>query len=309
MARKTLSIPPEVKESIKNHLKAKCQEALYGYHSSSEEEDSLTGDLGATLRIRDKRVTVQNQEVGKEGTWMWSMDYIKFRGRGQNATESILGADGVFELTLNAGGFQERKTILFQTKKDWDYDQNVMLQALKLSNWREASFILNFTENIYETFDIDSAISARGKKPTTPGKTLEDFLGIDFLDCYVGDVDLRYDSKSRILSWRTIDNEFVATKFSIPQKFSLNIKAPGSKSTNKIISNSEVFKHRMDAKPEEILSIEHGFTEAQLKDARRKKARIFHLDAAGSKGILIDEINTLRMQEINQAFDILRRKI
>ncbi|TBO44472.1 hypothetical protein [Pedobacter kyonggii] len=83
MARRTLSIPYEVKNAIKNHLKEHCEIALEGYESANEEEDTLTGDLGATLRIRNQKVEVKEAQAGNQGTWNWSINYHKFRGRGQ----------------------------------------------------------------------------------------------------------------------------------------------------------------------------------------------------------------------------------
>ncbi|RYE24668.1 MAG: hypothetical protein EOP45_05580, partial [Sphingobacteriaceae bacterium] len=191
MARRNLSIPYEVKNSIKSHLKERCEIALEGYESASEEEDTLTGDLGATLRIKNQKVEVKEANLGNRGTWNWSMTYSKFRGRGPNATENVLGADGIFELTLNVGNIIEKKSIMFQSKKDWVFDPNILIQSIKLSNWREAAFVLNFTNSQFQAFDLDTVIAAKGNKPAVENSnSLETFLGQDFLDCIVGDVNL-----------------------------------------------------------------------------------------------------------------------
>lgn len=309
MARRNLSIPYEVKNSIKKHLKERCEIALEGYESANEEEDTLTGDLGATLRIKNQKVEVKEAKLSNQGTWNWSITYNKFRGRGPSATENVLGADGIFELTLNIGNVIEKKSIMFQSKKDWEFDPNILVQSIKLSNWREAAFVLNFTSNIYQAFDLDTVIAAKGNKPPAENSnSLETFLGRDFLDCIVGDVNLSYDSKLRKLRWLTMNEEFVVTKFSIPHKIALKITAPNTEGNDKTIQNSEVFNHRMKATPEELLSLEYGYTEAELRKARIKAAKSFHLDTTNVKDDLLVQLHNMRMQEFNNAFDELKVK-
>jgi hypothetical protein len=310
MARRDLFIPEEVKASIRKHLRNRTEDAInYGYESASEEEDTLTGDLGASLRTSNQKVEVKNLEIKSTGTWKWSINYSKFRGRGHGATEKILGADGIFELTLQIGNITEKKSIMFQTKKDWDYDQNVLAQALKLTNWREAAFVLNFTRGSYEAYDLDTVISSRGRRPQTDSHIdLIEFLGGNFLDCVVGDVDLNYDSRNRKLTWFTMQGEYVTTKFSIPEKIRLKITAPNPGGITKVISNDDVFAYRMDAAPEEILSLGRGYSEKDLKKARDEKAKTFHLDTSRSDDDFLNQLNNMRMQEVNSAHEKLKVK-
>ena len=56
MQRSKLNIPEEVKLKIREHLSKSYINALEGYNSANEEEDTLTGDLGATLRIKNQKV-------------------------------------------------------------------------------------------------------------------------------------------------------------------------------------------------------------------------------------------------------------
>ena len=72
--RRHIFIPDAVKESISQHLYNGTAKAVNGYLSGHEDEDSLTGDLGASLRIGIQTVNVpEDQEVS--GPWTWSITY------------------------------------------------------------------------------------------------------------------------------------------------------------------------------------------------------------------------------------------
>jgi len=97
--RRRLYIPDEVKANIRAHLETAIQNTVEGFDSASEDEDTMTGHLGARLQVRVQRVMVPRpNEI--PGEWRWAIKYYKFRGRGPAATERFLGADGIFELTL-----------------------------------------------------------------------------------------------------------------------------------------------------------------------------------------------------------------
>ncbi len=136
--RRKLFIPDEVKLSIEKHLHNAINKATEGYLSANEDEDTLTGHVGALLRISNQKVFVKNVEAS--GTWSWSINYYKFRGRGPKSTENFLGADGIFELIIDYGNNQSsKKSLLFQAKNDWSVDKLLYGQCIKLSTWREAS--------------------------------------------------------------------------------------------------------------------------------------------------------------------------
>lgn len=314
MARKKIYIPEEVKQAIKQHLSAKYPIALEGFMSGNEEEDTLTGDLGATLRVKDQKVQVRGEGNEFPGEWTWSIDYYKFRGRGPSATESKVGADGLFELALKRGSYVEKKSLLFQAKIEWKNDPNLIKEAIKLSNWREASFVLNFTPTKFEAIDLDTIISSRGKRnDKIVVKPLDEFIGSDFLDCKVGDVDLRYNAISRKLIWRAQSGEVVATRFSIPSRISIQISAPKVPNQrypdiDKEIRIEEIHNYRMNADEEEMLSLIGSYTDRELKMARSEKAHIYHSDKHFFGDQLLDELMKKRMQEINLAYDILKKK-
>ncbi|MDR6563197.1 MULTISPECIES: J domain-containing protein [unclassified Arcicella] len=315
MARRKLFIPEEVKEDIRKHLSERYPIALDGYNSANEEEDTLTGDLGATLRIKNQKVFVEKGQKELPGYWKWSIDYHKFRGRGPGATENKLGADGIFELKLIVGTQVEKKSLMFQSKINLtNNDPKLINETIKLTTWREASFILNFTSTEFEAIDLDSIIATRGRRTNNMNVIpLDKFIGHNFLDCIVGDVDLKYDAISRKLTWRTTSGQFVATKFSIPQRISINITAPNNPFDHdlrfeKEILHDEIHNYRMDASEEEILSLNDNYTENEIKEARTSKALIYHSDRFSLGDSFLDSIMNRRMQEINSAYESLKRK-
>jgi len=315
MARRRLYIPDEVKQDIQKHLSAKYPLAIEGFLSANEEEDTLTGDMGATFRIKNQKVFVQNSQIEKPGEWTWSIDYHKFRGRGPGATENKLGADGLFELTLKIGSRVEKKSLLFQSKINWTDDPNLIKETIKMTTWREAAFILNFTSKEFEAIDLDSVIASRGKRTDSMTITpLDKYIGTTFLDCIVGDVDLKYDAVSRKLIWRTVNGQVVATKFSIPHKIAIQIVAPNVTYGHDLkydeeIPNDKIHDYRMDASEEEMLSLKDSYSNSELRKARATKAVIYHSDAHSFGDSLLDELMKRRMQEINAAHDKLKQKV
>src|ERR1700730_16724366 len=83
--RRPLYIPEEVKRDIRNHIVTAVTDAIGGFESASEDEDTLTGHLGATLRSPTRVVNVLEDQL--TGRWRWSLTYTKFRGKGPSATE------------------------------------------------------------------------------------------------------------------------------------------------------------------------------------------------------------------------------
>jgi hypothetical protein len=309
-----LLIPDEVKKSITAHLSASMVRAVAGYLSANEDEDTLTGDLGASLRIGSQRVRVENVEIG--GTWTWSLTYYKFRGRGPKASESFLGADGIFELSVKWNEENEdKKSVLFQAKNSWiNSDRDLLEECIKLSTWREAAFVLNYTPDNYEAFSIDEVLRTRGRRSLTrDGTSLSTFLSGDFLDCLIGDMELRYDAKARKLIWRAVSGELVETKFTIPHRFAIKITPPKRYRTQpsryREIPNADVHNYRMWANEEDVLSLKIDHSEKDLNRARKQLAQIYHPDNYSDLDSLYQEIMTKRMQRINESHDVLHAKI
>jgi hypothetical protein len=309
--REPIYIPEEVKESIAAHVQISVERAREGFLSAAEDEDALTGHLGGVLRTGLRTVRVANDEI--RGEWKWSINYVKFRGRGKNATEKILGADGIFFLTVDRGYREETKALLFQAKKDWDEDKLLLQQSVRLSTWREAAIVVNYTAERYEAFNLDDVIRAHGKRsPGTVARDMAETLGRDFPDCLVGDTSLFYDAGRRRLIWRTLSGEIVATDFTLGHKISLKIQAPkrGTREkVDRIVPQEEVHHHRLRATEEEILSLSTVAAPGDLRAKYNKLALAYHPDKFSELDELDRAILTRRMQELNAARDaFVRRK-
>lgn len=309
-----IHLPNEVKKSITAHLKRSISRSVSGYLSGSEDEDTLTGALGENLRISKQTVNVKNPEIG--GVWTWGVTYHKFRGRGYRATEKFVGADGIFELSVRGGGrpSTEKKSALFQAKNQWiGSDQGLVEESIKLSNWREAAFAINYTPSAYEAYFLDDIIRVRGSKSQAPqGILLADFLANYFLECLVGDKNLSYDGSARKLSWRTVKGQFVETEFSLGHKFAITVTRPRrkrSKRSSKKIKNEEIHNYRMGVSETDLLSLTGNFTSRDVTKGRNKLALAYHPDNYQGSDPLLQEIMKKRMQEANNARDVLNANI
>jgi len=105
-------IPHPVFASIQQHLKTASEDAVSGWESNKDEEDSLTGDLGRLLSTGPHIVFNVNGQP-----WRWCVRYKKFRGRGPDAFESTSGADGIIQVEATLGSETFFKGVLFQAKK------------------------------------------------------------------------------------------------------------------------------------------------------------------------------------------------
>jgi len=303
-----LYIPEAVRESIAEHFRVSVAYALDGFWSANEDEDTLTGHLGACLRTKAHTVIAAAEQSELPGKWTWSIDYTKFRGRGPKATEKAIGADGLFEISLTHGTRHDKKSVLFQSKLDWTTDADILKQSLLLSTWREAAFVLNYTDSGFETFSIDDVVRSRGEKPSN-SVPLEETLADYFLECKLGDTRLEYDAKTRLLTWRTSEGLRVATQFSIPDRIRVRIKAPGfspSGSYDKIVPIDEIHNHRMNASHREVL--QNLLSDKVVSEKKKKKelSLAYHPDHFQTLDDLFKDIATRRMQEINNAYEQVR---
>jgi len=83
-----------------------------GFESTEEDEDSITGDFLRALRKGWTEPVIRD-----EVSWRWRLTTRKFRGRGELATESLIGADGIIQIEVTSPqGITFRKGLLFQAK-------------------------------------------------------------------------------------------------------------------------------------------------------------------------------------------------
>jgi len=308
MPRK-IYIPDEVKKSILDHFKKAIDNATEAYKNASEEEDALTGQLGFSLNCKVKKVNVKGDRQKEQlpGIWKWSLKYTKFRGRGPKATENIVGADGIFEFGVSYGKSFQKKSLLFQAKNNLSTDN----QSLKLSTWREAAFVMNFTPNEIEAFYIDDVVRSQGVRKNISEKLLlYNFLSEIFIECLIDDLDLEYNPRAHRLIWISNNGEKVNTKFSVKNRFFLKVVPPefNDGDYGREIPLSEIYNHRMQFSPEDLFSLQGAFSTKELRKARNKYALAYHSDRTNELDDLLMQINKRRMQEGNLVFEELLRK-
>jgi hypothetical protein len=305
MARRPLYIPDAVRDRMSGHIRQAVARAVREFESGHEDEDTLTGHLGARLQVGERRVRVTEAEV--PGTWRWSIDYRKFRGRGKDAAEHLIGADGILELSVKHGRQGQHKSALFQSKVNGSLDETAIRQLVMLSNWREAAFLIEYAETGYTAVELDEALRAGLNRNPAVGIDLASFLIDRFIACTVGDDELLY--RNHILQWRTEAGEVVGAKFNVGHRISFKVKAPfGGGAAIRRIQTDDVHKHRMSALPEDILSLDQQFTPDQLKTANRSMAMLYHPDKHSTADDLVLEILKRRMQDVNKAAEFLRKR-
>ena len=168
--RRRMYIPDAVRDAIRDHVAAALDRAASEFDIRGEDEDTLTGHMGALLQVARQRVEVPPPDE-LPGVWQWAIKYTKFRGRGPGATERSSGADGIFELTLEIGGRTERKSLLFQAKVGARGGRDLVEQALKLSTWREAAVVIAYAPTGFTAFTLDEVLASRGGTPRGLGET------------------------------------------------------------------------------------------------------------------------------------------
>jgi hypothetical protein len=302
--RDRLYIPREVREAIRDHIASAVKQAIAGYLSASEDEDCLTGHLGAKLQIDNQKVTVLQDEIA--GEWTWAIDYRKFRGRGQGATEKLIGADGLFELAVALPHRTEVKSLLFQAKMAGNGGRPLVEQCLKMSTWREAAIVVEYSKLAFSALHLDDVIEGQGRILDNRKMPLADLLGRAFLECKIGNTKLKYHPSTRLLAWTTMTDETVAVDFRIGHRVGVRVRAPGAPGIDKMIRPDQIHDFRMKADDDEILGVDRESSPQQLKAARRRLALTYHPDAFSKYDSLFQKIATRRVQEGNNAHDHIR---
>lgn len=274
-------IPREVKDSIKKHLDKSIKKARDGFESAYEEEDTLTGHLFGLMKINQQKVTVYDEEGS--GVWKWYIDYKKFGSRGKGSTESIIGADGIIELHLFRNGSEVSKSLLFQSKINWaNRDKKLYEQCSKLITWIGAVTLINYTEDQFETYSLGQILLNKGSKPEAK-KDLSDLLGVDFIDCKIGDNDLFYDAVRKKLIWLDYKRQYVACKFNLNRRLQIKIKAPNKYifeniNIDKEISAKDISKHPLlnDNPFKDITRVKNL---QELRTIKNELSKVYHPDS------------------------------
>jgi hypothetical protein len=301
--RRQLYIPSKVRIEIERHVSERLAEAQERYWAAAEDEDTFTGHLGALLGCPERKADVDGQ------VWRWRIEYTKFRGRGPNASESFLGADGIFEVRVMGPEVDGRKSVLFQAKMEAVLGADALEQALDLSNWREAAVFVVYQERAITVYPIDAVLRTQIAGSPVRGVSFSDFFLGTFLACRMGDSDLEYDAKSRLLLWRDDSRRRVGVQFAIPHRIRVSIKSPAASSKRfKRITPDAMGEHRLDSTAMERMGLEDDFTPKQLKQAMREAALAFHTDRLQQLPDPLKAILNTRMGEINAAFAELKKR-
>lgn len=307
--RGNLFIPEEVRADIASHIDKAINEAVLGFMSACEDEDSLTGDWGGLLRIRNQNVKIDGRgELPND--WQWSIDYRKFRGRGKNATEKTLGADGVIELHVN-GARPQVKSLLFQSKINLKKDKHLLSQCAKLSTWREAACVINYTEEGYYVYDIEDLLRSKGELPPEGKRiSMAEYLNSQFLPCEVGDTGLRYFARERVLQWKSLYGQTVAANFQVNNRVKVNVTPLigvnfDKNMVDEFVSPEDIYRHRMQATKDEILHLDslHSASSSDLKRAKKSISLTYHPDKYSILDDLDREILTQRIKEMNAVYE------
>lgn len=313
-----LSIPDQVFHAIREHVVTAVEHAESGYPSAQEEEDTITGELGGALRTKATQlVYVTDGQV--PGAWRWSITYSKFRSKARDATESIVGADGILEMRVGSPERDQRKSALFQAKNAQRRDSNLVEQCAKMSVWREASFVIHYTANGYNAYSLDAILVSRGSiAQAHHGAPLASWIVDTFIGCRIGHPDLYYDKDERKLYWlreQSSEEEYradrwVCVDFSPKHLVHIDVTPPNRERSRAVeIKPKALSLSRLAFTSSDLFGIEAPFTLAQLKRRKAELLRAYHSDISyhlsGDLRALLDA----RVVEIMKAFTELARDV
>lgn len=311
-----LYIPKQVLNSIHEHLEKAVKHAESGYSSAQEEEDTITGELGGALRTDEAQfVYVTDSEV--PGTWRWSITYSKFRSKAQDATESIIGADGIVEIQVGSSQRNQRKSALFQAKNITKNDPKLIEQCAKMSIWREAAFVISYSANGYFAYSIDDIIRSGGFiAKANNGIPLAAWFIDTFIGCRIGHPNLYYDKDERRLYWerqhsskREAGEKWIWIDFSPKHRIHIDITpSDWQRYRAEKINPNEISLNRLIFTSEDLLGIEGKFTLKQLKARRGELLHTYHSDKYHKMSNDVRELFDARVKEISDAFLELQNK-
>lgn len=186
-------VSEKVLNQIKTHISAKCAQSEEGYLFLDQEEDAVTGMFLENLRESDWQVvqTWWGREIGR-----WKITHHKFGGRGKNAMEKQLGADGIFQIHImdRAGRTLKRKGLLFQAKKGKSPIRD-KTQFIKMeSHAKQGSALFLYSE---EGFYGQMSSDLLDNEPIE--QRIDQLLNEEFLACNVGRDELYFDYDERRL--------------------------------------------------------------------------------------------------------------
>jgi hypothetical protein len=155
--------------------------AVHGYADGGTDEDAVTGALGQALRGQGELALPDGRIV------RWATRYRKLRGRGRNAPDKHLGADGLFEVEMeDEERDRSRKTLPFQARNGAaGYGDSLLRgQAKRLNAFPGGGVVINYRPEGYVA--VDAGLVAEGEATRDSEVPLADALAEDFIDCRRG---------------------------------------------------------------------------------------------------------------------------
>jgi len=184
--------------AIESHLLSRARAAVDGWEDGSDDEDTLTGDLGATFRTASSLVVLANGAA-----WSWRVRYKKFRGRGGGAFETVSGADGILQVEVTRGPEKQFKGLLFQAKKVTARDGQLISQVERMERLADGgSAVFEYGPERYRAVPGHAYLQAEAPSRRSKAAdltSLGDFLGNAFLPCTTGLRGMYYDALRGLL--------------------------------------------------------------------------------------------------------------
>jgi|GEM_PF-4196711 hypothetical protein len=175
-----IPVPEEVIETLSSYIQAKCGRAERSWMRAKEEEDSITGDFFGNL----------STEGGVVGDYSWGFYYNKFRGRGKNALEKIVGADGIITIhyTDPPENIEYYKSLAYQAKKVGGRIEEDQLQKMR-RYFPGGNMVVIYGPDGYTAYENNPSVALR----------LCDLITNNFLACNIGIEGLYYDDNAKRL--------------------------------------------------------------------------------------------------------------
>ena len=218
-------IPDEVFEQIASHIRGGVQHAEQGYDAGSSEEDTITGDLGSSLRTSGSH----SLQVGRS-QYKWKISYKKFLSKSKRSVEKKLGADGIFQIEYEDSPTGQRftKGLLFQAKNQWkSSDPKLARQAADMERLLPGgAAVFSYGPRGYLACNASQAVAAEGKPSLVQvGEliSLGEYLVGRFLECRSGTRGAYYDAERSILVVPSTSDEFYQQEFFAATRFRIEV--------------------------------------------------------------------------------------
>lgn len=219
-------VPIQVVKQIQNYLRSRCRTAQRGFSQMEMDEDSVTGALGERLRTTRSQGRVSS--IDGE-TWRWKITSKKLRGRGPNAAEASVGADGLFQIEVQdvESGDVWRKGVLFQAKMEKNQDKRMLEEEMRNMErlTPSESLVIEYSENGYRAIKSKYLLESDKSLRTADKEfsfSLGDMLADQFVVCTLGVRGMYYDSQRQMILVPSHD-DILAQRYPIDHRISIDI--------------------------------------------------------------------------------------